>query len=153
MSLDELVSTHFRLAASTDAQTLPLPVSVKDFYESSETMLPNPQDLDSADFWTRHPVPDPFVMVTKASVLLNRVNKFARKWKNRHLREDDDFDGMQRPEFRELANAAACLQWVLIVGSGGKLTNRMSFPPALRNPAKLNAKKMLDIDLIVRFDP
>lgn len=128
---------------------MPLTVSAKDFEEGNESMLPNPQDLDSGDFWTRHPVADPFVMVTKACVLLNRVNRFVRKWKNRHLREDDDFDGMQRPEFRELANAAACLQWVNL--ELNQLTNRMSFPPMLRNPAKLNNKKRLDIDLIVSF--
>lgn len=91
---------------------MPLTCSATDFEQGSEAILANPQDLDSADFWTRHPVADPFVMVTKACVLLNRVNKFVRRWKNRHLREDDDFDGMQRPEFRELANAAACLQYV-----------------------------------------
>ena len=91
-------------------------------------MEANSQDVESPEFWTKHPVPDPFVMVIKgrsgvtlaqdnllrdlASVLMNRVNRFVRKWKNRHLREDDDLDGMQKPEFRELANAVACLQWV-----------------------------------------
>jgi len=75
-------------------------------------MPANTQDIESSDLWTRHPVADPFVMVVKASVLLNRVNRFVRKWKNRHLRDDDDYEGMQRPEFRELANAAACLQYV-----------------------------------------
>lgn len=85
-------------------------------------MAPNPQDLDSPDLWIKHPVADPFVMVLKggftpiiklltaATVVMNRVNKFARKWKNRHLRPNDDYDGMQRPDFRELANAIACLQ-------------------------------------------
>jgi hypothetical protein len=87
-----------------------LPVSAKDFIDGFEHMGPNPQDLESTDFWTRHPVEDPFVMVLKAMVLLHRVNRFVRKWKNRHLRDDDDFDGMAKPEFRELANAAACLQ-------------------------------------------
>lgn len=43
-------------------------------------------------------------------MLLNRVNRFVRKWKNRRLRDDDDLEGMQRPEFRELANAISCLQ-------------------------------------------
>ena len=41
---------------------------------------------------------------------MNRANKFVRKWKNRHLREDDDYDGLQRPEFREINNAIACFQ-------------------------------------------
>jgi len=91
-------------------QTVPLPVSAKDFDEGFEHMPSNPQDLESADFWTKHPVADPFVMVIKSMVLLNRVVRFVRKWKNRHLRDDDDFEGMSRPEFRELANAAACLQ-------------------------------------------
>lgn len=73
-------------------------------------MESNPQDLDSPDLYTRHPVPDAFVMVLKASVLLNRVTKFARKWKNRHVKEDDDYEGMSRPQFRELANSIACFQ-------------------------------------------
>jgi hypothetical protein len=51
-------------------------------------------------------------MVLKASVLLNRVNKFARKWKNRHVRDHDDYEGMARGEFRELANSIACFQYV-----------------------------------------
>ncbi len=75
-----------------------------------EQMSSNPQDLESPDIWIKHPVADPFVMVLKATVIMNRVNRFARKWKNRHLRVDDDLDGMQRSEFRELANAIACLQ-------------------------------------------
>jgi hypothetical protein len=45
-----------------------------------------------------------------AIVLMNRVNKFVRKWKNRHLRDDDDFDGMQKPEFKELSNSIALFQ-------------------------------------------
>jgi hypothetical protein len=91
-------------------QSVPLPVSWSEFESGAEEMEPNPQDLDSPDLYTHHPVPDPFVMVLKALVLLNRVNRFARKWKNRHVREDDDFEGMQRPEFRELANSIACFQ-------------------------------------------
>ena len=112
MQIDELVGD---LKLFCSPQTVPLPVAVKDFDLGTEDMPSNPQDLDSPDFWTRHPIEDPFVMCIKASVLLNRVNRFVRKWKTRHLREDDDFEGMQRPEFRELANAAACLQWVYIL--------------------------------------
>lgn len=73
-------------------------------------MTPNPQDMDSSDLFTHHPVADPFVLCLKASILTHRVTKFARKWKNRHLKDDDDLDGMQRPEFRELANGLACFQ-------------------------------------------
>lgn len=93
-----------------DELTVALPVSAKDFEAGYEDMEPNPQDLESLDLYIKHPVQDSFVMALKGSVLLNRVNKFARKWKNRRLRENDDLDGMQRPEFRELANAIACLQ-------------------------------------------
>jgi hypothetical protein len=73
----------------------------------------------------RHPVPDPFVMVVKASILMNRVNRFVRKWKNRHLREEDDCDGLQRPEFREIANAIACFQSVLRLA----MTETLTFKP------------------------
>ena len=117
-----------------DELTVPLPVSAKDFNEGSEDMPQNPQDIESPDLWTKHPVVDSFVMCTKASILINRVNRFVRKWKNRHLRDDDDLDGLNRPEFRELANAIACFQ--------------MSFPVSMRNPTRLNSKKKLDIDLI-----
>jgi hypothetical protein len=96
--------------------------------------VPNPQDIESPDLWTRHPVVDSFVLAIKGSTLMNRVNRFVRKWKNRHLREDDDLDGLQRPEFRELANAIACFQ--------------MSFPASMRNPCKVNSRKRMDIDLI-----
>ncbi|WVW83215.1 hypothetical protein I302_105233 [Kwoniella bestiolae CBS 10118] len=119
---------------SLDELTVPLPVSFKDFEMGHETMEPNPQDLESPDFWVKHPVPDSFVMVVKASVLMNRVNKFARRWKNRHMKDNDDFDGLYKPEFREIANSIACLQ--------------MSFPATLRNVGKLTAKRKLDIDLI-----
>jgi hypothetical protein len=123
---------------SLDELTIPLPVSAVDFNSSRSDIPPNPQDLESLDLYIKHPVVDPLVMALKGAVLLNRVNKFARKWKNRRLRDNDDLDGMQRPEFRELANAIACLQ--------------MSFPSELSNPATLDAKKRLDVDLIVSLD-
>jgi hypothetical protein len=44
---------------------------------------------------------------------MNRVNKFVRRWKNRHIREDDDLEGMQRPDFKELSNAIALFQCVV----------------------------------------
>ena len=50
---------------SLDELTVPLPVSVKDFDEGQDTMEPNPQDIESPDLWTRHPVVDSFVMVVK----------------------------------------------------------------------------------------
>lgn len=117
-----------------DELTVPLPVSKRDFDEGNENMEPNPQDLESLDLYIKHPVPDALVMALKASVLLNRVNKFARKWKNRRMRDNDDLDGMLRPEFRELANAIACLQ--------------MSFPPTLTNPTTFDDRGMLDVDLV-----
>ena len=83
---------------------------MEDFELGLEHMAPNPQDLESTDLWTKHPVPDPYVMLVKATILLNRVNRFVRKWKNRIMKDNDDFEGMTRPEFRELANAIACLQ-------------------------------------------
>jgi hypothetical protein len=118
-----------------DELTVPLPVSAADFDQGQEEMEANPQDLESLDLYIKHPVVDSFVMTLKGAVLLNRVNKFARKWKNRRLRENDDLDGMQRPEFRELANAIACLQ--------------MSFPPALLDVAKLDDNKKIDVNTIV----
>jgi hypothetical protein len=120
-----------------DELTVPLPVSATDFDEGNEYMEPNPQDLESLDLYIKHPVPDPFVMTLKGTVLLNRVNKFARRWKNRRLRENDDLDGVQRPEFRELANAIACLQ--------------MSFPQDLQDPTKLDDQNKLDVNTIVSY--
>ncbi|WVF72289.1 hypothetical protein IAT40_007102 [Kwoniella sp. CBS 6097] len=119
---------------SIDELTVPLPVSAKEFEEGIETMDPNPQDLESPDLWVKHPVNDSFVMTLKATILMNRVNRFARKWKNRHLRENDDHEGMNKPEFRELANAISCFQ--------------MSFPPTMRDVTKLTPKRSFDIDLI-----
>lgn len=117
-----------------DELTVPLPVSADDFDAGSPTMPGNPQDLESLDLYIKHPVADPLVMALKGGVLLNRVCKFARRWKNRRLREHDDLDGMQRPEFRELANAIACLQ--------------MSFPPSLQDAGVVNSKHQLNVDLI-----
>lgn len=42
----------------------------------------------------------------------------------------------------------ACSEW-LSDCVDHPLKARMSFPPALRNPSKLNSAKRLDIDLIV----
>lgn len=120
---------------SLDELTVPLPASKADFGSGSTEMDSNPQDIESLDLFIKHPVVDPFVMALKGSILLYRVNKFARKWKNRRLRDGDDMDGMQRPEFREYANALACLQ--------------MTFPPTLQDATLLNDKKQLDVDLIV----
>lgn len=117
-----------------DELTVPLPVSAEDFNAGSPTMPGNPQDLESLDLYIKHPVADPLVMALKGGVLLNRVCKFARRWKNRRLREHDDLDGMQRPEFRELANAIACLQ--------------MSFPPSLQDAGVVNSRRQLNVDLI-----
>ncbi|WVQ98640.1 hypothetical protein IAU59_005770 [Kwoniella sp. CBS 9459] len=119
---------------SLEELSVPLPVSAKDFEEGIETMEPNPQDIESPDLWVKHPVTDSFVMTIKATILMNRVNRFARRWKNRHLRENDDYEGMNKPEFRDLANAISCFQ--------------MSFPSTMRDVTKLTAKKSFDIDLI-----
>ncbi|WWD15819.1 hypothetical protein CI109_100243 [Kwoniella shandongensis] len=117
-----------------DELTVALPVSAVEFELGLSDMEPDPQDLEAPDFWIKHPVVDAFVMVLKATVLINRVNRFVRKWKNRHLRPGDDFDGLEKPEFKELANAIACFQ--------------MSFPNALRNYCKLTPKRRFNIDLI-----
>ncbi|EKD04083.1 hypothetical protein A1Q2_01558 [Trichosporon asahii var. asahii CBS 8904] len=117
-----------------DELTVPLPVSAEDFDAGSPTMPGNSQDLESLDLYIKHPVADPLVMALKGGVLLNRVCKFARRWKNRRLRDHDDLDGMQRPEFRELANAIACLQ--------------MSFPPSLQDAGVVNSRRQLNVDLI-----
>lgn len=119
---------------SLDELTVALPVSAKEFENGSEFMEPNPQDIESPDLFLKHPVVDSFVMVTKAAILMNRTNRFVRKWKNRHLRPNDDMDGMDKPEFRELANSITCFQ--------------MSFPPALRNACKFNSRRRLDADLV-----
>ncbi|OWZ59311.1 hypothetical protein C356_01070 [Cryptococcus neoformans c45] len=119
---------------SLDELTVALPVSAKEFENGSEFMESNSQDAESPDLFLKHPVVDSFVMVTKATILLNRANRFVRKWKNRHLRPNDDMDGMDKPEFRELANSIACFQ--------------MSFPSALRNACKLNSRRRLDADLV-----
>lgn len=119
-----------------DELTVPFPASKMDFDSGRTDMDSNPQDVESLDLFIKHPVVDSFVLALKAAVLLYRVNKFARKWKNRRLRDSDDLDGMQRPEFRELANAIACLQ--------------MTFPPELQDVGKLDDRKRLDVDLIVR---
>lgn len=41
---------------------------------------------------------------------MHRVCKFIRKWKNRHLKDNDDLEGMEKADFKELAHAASCLQ-------------------------------------------
>jgi hypothetical protein len=52
-----------------DEVSICLPVAAKDFHEGKYNMPPNPQDIESSDFWTRHPVVDPFVMNTKGEWL------------------------------------------------------------------------------------
>ena len=50
---------------SIDELSVPLPVGAKEFEMGNVDMLPNPQDLESADFWTKHPVVDSFVLCLK----------------------------------------------------------------------------------------
>ncbi|WVO12766.1 hypothetical protein L204_100374 [Cryptococcus depauperatus] len=119
---------------SLDELTVGLPVSLEDYELETENINPNPQDIESPDLYLKHPVVDSFVMVAKAIILLNRANKFVRRWKNRRLQPNDDLDGLEKPEHKELVNAITCFQ--------------MSFPSSLRNVCKLTPRGKLDNDLI-----
>jgi len=71
----------------------------------------NPQHLDSSDLWSNHPVKDPFVMLIKAAVLLNRAIKYARLLKaGQYDGCSDDFVLAQADEFRTILNAIGCFQ-------------------------------------------
>ena len=78
-------------------------------------MTENPQDLDSLDLWTNHPVVDSFVMHVKATVLAGRVARFQRKWRDRKLRPNDDLHGMQKADFKQLDSAISCFMCVVFV--------------------------------------
>lgn len=94
-----------------DEITAPLPAAACHLDFGSHQSPPNPQHIDSPDLWSNHPVNDPFVMVIKAAILLNRANKYARLWKARQYDGSrDDFVGAHSAEFRSLTDAIGCFQ-------------------------------------------
>lgn len=70
-----------------------------------------------------HPVPDPFVLVVKCSIILGKVARWIRDWQQRVIRPGDTMEGFRSPGFVKL-NAE-------IVGF------QLSLPNALKNIYKM----------------
>lgn len=74
-------SSGWGTSFSHEDVTVPLPVSAIDFDAAGSDLKPNPQSTASADF-TTHTVTDHFVIALKSAVLLNRVTRLVRRWKD-----------------------------------------------------------------------
>lgn len=93
------------------------------------------------------------VLHVKASILSGRVARFQRRWRDRKLRPNDDFEGTQRAEFKQLDSAISCFLCVICYRLVFADALRMSIPASLKNPlAKTcsSGKSGLDSDLLVR---
>ncbi|WVQ82757.1 hypothetical protein IAT38_004889 [Cryptococcus sp. DSM 104549] len=77
-----------------------LPTSV-DEWQKLDGMLENPQDATSSDLFSAHPVPDSFVLVVKAAILMSKVSKWIREWQQRHIVPGDEFTGPSLQSFKD----------------------------------------------------
>jgi len=50
----------------------------------------------------RHPIPDTFILVVKASLLMARSAKWLQEWHQRDMCENDEMNGLSWPSFIDL---------------------------------------------------
>lgn len=84
---------------------IPLPTSHDEWhqrFDQSGYMRENPQTAHDPDVLVYHPVPDPFVLVVKASLLLGRIARWVYEWQQRVVQPGDRHEGMRRPSFIKL---------------------------------------------------
>ncbi|WWD17684.1 hypothetical protein CI109_102125 [Kwoniella shandongensis] len=78
-----------------------LPTSM-DEWKKTYVMQGNPQTPDSEDLFSSHPVPDSFVLVVKASILLGSVAKWIRDWGQTEPESEAGKLGMQSESFKQI---------------------------------------------------
>lgn len=59
-----------------------------------------------------HPVPDTFLLVVKASLLMSRTSKWLQEWHQREMHENDELAGLSWPSFIELIDDIYAFQYV-----------------------------------------
>lgn len=92
---------------------VPLPTSTDEFmqrYDQTGYMKPNPQTAHDLDVLTHHPLPDPFVLVVKSSILLGRVARWIYNWRQRVVCPGDELAGMSQPSFAKLIDDIAAFE-------------------------------------------
>jgi hypothetical protein len=47
-------------------------------------------------------MPDTFILVVKASIILSRAARWLREWHQRDIVDGDEMDGMKWPSYRAL---------------------------------------------------
>ncbi|BEI81130.1 hypothetical protein CcaverHIS002_0202900 [Cutaneotrichosporon cavernicola] len=67
-------------------------------------MKENPQTAHDPNVLVYHPVPDPFVLVVKSSLLLGRIASWVYDWNQRVVQPGDAYEGMKLPAFLKLVN-------------------------------------------------
>ncbi|WVN89104.1 uncharacterized protein L203_104320 [Cryptococcus depauperatus CBS 7841] len=78
-----------------------LPTTLEE-WEKTGTMLVNPQDPDSENLFTDHPVHDFFVLAVKTSLLLSEVACFLRTWRQRKIQPKDETTGPSTQAFKDI---------------------------------------------------
>ncbi|CAK9783182.1 hypothetical protein CC85DRAFT_287591 [Cutaneotrichosporon oleaginosum] len=84
---------------------IPLPTSYDEWhqrFDQSGYMKQNPQTAHDPDVLIHHPVPDPFVLVIKSSLLLGRIARWVYEWQQRVVQPGDMNEGMKMPSFVKL---------------------------------------------------
>lgn len=86
---------------------IPLPTSGDEWnqrFDQSGYMKENTQTAHDPDVLVYHPVPDPFVLVVKSSLLLGRIARWVYQWQQRVVQPGDAQEGMNVPSFRKLVD-------------------------------------------------
>lgn len=89
-----------------DEILIQLPTSNDEFlqrFDQSGYMKLNPQCAHDPDVLVNHPIPDPFVLVIKASFLLGRVARWIYEWQQRVVQPGDDLEGIKMESFIKLS--------------------------------------------------
>ncbi|KAK8866110.1 hypothetical protein IAR55_001261 [Kwoniella newhampshirensis] len=89
-----------------------LPTS-KEEWKKSFVMQGNPQNPESENLFSYHPVPDSFVLVVKASILLGRVAQWIRLWWQTDRDSEHAKQGMRSESFQKLVHDIETFQSTL----------------------------------------
>ncbi|AFR98322.1 hypothetical protein C343_06299 [Cryptococcus neoformans C23] len=76
-----------------------LPTTAQE-WSKLDDMLDNPQNPESEDLFTSHPMADSFVLVIKSTILLSEVAQWLRNWSQRTAVPGDELAGPETESFK-----------------------------------------------------
>ncbi|GMK56536.1 hypothetical protein CspeluHIS016_0303760 [Cutaneotrichosporon spelunceum] len=106
-------NTCWASSFNLDEIFIPLPTSSDEWnqrFDRTGYMKANPQTAHDPDVLIHHPVPDPFVLVIKASLLLGRIARWVYEWNQRVLQPGDSYEGMKMTTFLQLVDDIGVFQ-------------------------------------------